>query len=130
MASRPAYLPGTPRLSRYGISKAPSSANISAAFFGSRNDAAVNSSSSSFAFFMRDPFCEGDVASALGVYDVLFLKEAVVDRVGVRVDPLGHSAIPARARSHPQCASYPLGRRSAPGVAVLVGTRRKMIMHL
>src|SRR6267143_1306967 len=56
MASRPAYLPGTPRLSRYGISKAPSSANISAAFFGSRNDAAVNSSSSSFAFFMCDPF--------------------------------------------------------------------------
>src|SRR6266403_524387 len=56
MASRPSYRPGKPKLSRYGISKAPSSVNISAAFFGSRNDEAVNSSSSSFAFFMCDPF--------------------------------------------------------------------------
>src|SRR6266403_2218087 len=56
MASRPSYRPGMPKLSRYGISKAPSSLNISAAFFGSRNDAAVSSSSSSFAFFMCDPF--------------------------------------------------------------------------
>src|SRR5437899_8329266 len=55
MASRPSYRPGMPKLSRYGISKAPSSLNIPAAFFGSRNDAAVNSSSSSFAFFMYDP---------------------------------------------------------------------------
>src|SRR6266849_9014390 len=61
MASRPSYRPGMPKLSRYGISKAPSSVNISAAFFGSRNDAAVNSSSSSFAFFMYDPFCHGSV---------------------------------------------------------------------
>src|SRR6267142_6031182 len=77
MASRPSYRPGMPKLSRYGISNAPSSLNISAAFFGSRNDVAVNSSSSSFALFMCDPFCDGDVA----------------DRVEVRVDPLGHSAI-------------------------------------
>ena|ERR1700730_9357834 len=34
--------------------------HLSAAFFGSRNDVAVNSSSSSFAFFMCDPFCHGD----------------------------------------------------------------------
>src|SRR5205814_1960811 len=38
----------------------------------------------------------------------------VVDRVRVRVDPLGHSAIPARAGRHPQCASYPLGCRPEP----------------
>src|SRR6266446_6831387 len=133
MASRPSYRPGEPKLSRYGISKAPSSVNISAAFFGSRNDPAVNSSSSSFAFFMCDPFCHGDAVSALGVYDVLFCKEgAVVDRVGVRVDPLGHSAIPARARSHPQCASYPLGCRSKLArFALLMGTRRRiMYVHV
>src|SRR2546425_797755 len=31
-----------------------------------------------------------------------------------RMDPLGHSAIPARAGRHPQCASYPLGCRPEP----------------
>src|SRR5580704_7431322 len=51
IASRPLYSVGSPNVARYGISKAPSSVNISAAFFGSLNEKAVYSSMSSLAFF-------------------------------------------------------------------------------
>ncbi len=43
---------GNPERGKIGISKAPSSANISAAFFRSLSEKAVNSSMSSFAFFL------------------------------------------------------------------------------
>src|ERR1700691_2807994 len=52
IASRPLYSVGSPNVARYGSSKAPSSANISAAFFGSLSDKAVYSSMSSLALFM------------------------------------------------------------------------------
>src|ERR1700678_4117096 len=52
IASRPLYSVGSPNVARYGSSKAPSSANISAALFGSLNEKAVYSSMSSFAFFI------------------------------------------------------------------------------
>src|ERR1700689_956260 len=52
IASRPLYSVGSPNVARYGSSKAPSSANISAAFFGSLNEKAVYSSMSSLAFFI------------------------------------------------------------------------------
>src|SRR5580704_12414718 len=52
IASRPLYSVGSPKVARYGSSKAPSSANISAAFFGSLNEKAVYSSMSSLAFFI------------------------------------------------------------------------------
>src|SRR5271154_3566375 len=52
IASRPLYCVGRPNVARYGTSKAPSSANISAAFFGSLNEKAVYSSMSSLAFFI------------------------------------------------------------------------------
>src|SRR5579862_1859150 len=52
IASRPLYSVGNPNVARYGSSKAPSSANISAAFFGSLNEKAVYSSMSSLAFFI------------------------------------------------------------------------------
>src|SRR2546429_8338362 len=113
MASRPSYRPGKPKLSRYGISKAPSSVNISAAFFGSRNDAAVNSFSSSFAFFMCDPFCHGNAVSGRGRRPSGHSRGSS--------GPLRDSG--ARARRHPQCAPYPLRCRSEPaGFAVLVVT--------
>jgi hypothetical protein len=51
IASRPLYCEGIPNVARYGISEAPSSANISAAFFGSLIEEAVYSSMSSLAFF-------------------------------------------------------------------------------
>src|SRR5271154_2960860 len=53
IASRPLYSVGSPNVARYGNSKAPSSANISAAFFGSLNEKAVYSSMSSLAFFIN-----------------------------------------------------------------------------
>src|ERR1700691_4591523 len=52
IASRPLYSVGSPNVARYGSSKAPSSVNISAAFFGSLNEKAVYSSMSSLAFFI------------------------------------------------------------------------------
>src|SRR5579862_4712554 len=52
IASRPLYSVGSPNVARYGSSKAPSSANISAAFFGSLKEKAVYSSMSSLAFFI------------------------------------------------------------------------------
>src|ERR1700677_3232134 len=53
IASLPVYSVGSPNVARYGNSKAPSSANISAAFFGSLNEKAVYSSMSSLAFFIN-----------------------------------------------------------------------------
>src|SRR5579862_6370653 len=53
IASRPLYSVESPNVARYGSSKAPSSANISAAFFGSLNEKAVYSSMSSLAFFIE-----------------------------------------------------------------------------
>jgi hypothetical protein len=47
--------PWKPEAVQIGISKALSSANISAAFFGSRNEEAVNSSRSCLAFFICSP---------------------------------------------------------------------------
>src|SRR5580698_1838135 len=52
IASQPLYSVGSPNVARYGSSKAPSSANISAAFFGALNEKAVYSSISSLAFFI------------------------------------------------------------------------------
>jgi hypothetical protein len=52
IASRPLYCVGSPKVARYGGSNAPSSANISAAFFGSLNEKAVYSSMSSLALFI------------------------------------------------------------------------------
>ena len=46
------YCEGISNVARYGISKAPSSANISAAFLGSLIEEAAYSSMSSFGFFM------------------------------------------------------------------------------
>src|SRR5579862_1117851 len=53
IASRPMYSVGSPNVARYGSSKAPSSASISAAFFGSLNEKAVYSIMSSLAFFIE-----------------------------------------------------------------------------
>src|SRR5579872_683540 len=52
IASRPLYSVGSPNFARYGSSKAPSSANISAAVFGFLSEKAVYSSISSLAFFI------------------------------------------------------------------------------
>src|SRR5580698_6783888 len=65
IASRPVYWVGSPKVARYGSSKAPSSANISAAFFGSLNEKAVYSSISSLAFFINMSPVPGHQSSEL-----------------------------------------------------------------
>src|ERR1700689_1253022 len=83
IASRPLYCVGSPNVARYGSSKAPSSANISAAVFGSLNEKAVYSSMSSLAFFM-------DTLLFLTVsYSALFTLGLSLSVLDLRRDPHG-----------------------------------------
>src|ERR1700722_14991459 len=90
IASRPLYSVGSPNVARYGSSKAPSSANISAALFGSLNEKAVYSSISSLAFFIdMSPVPDHQlVRTVCRVSGPLVRKEAYPESPGDRAYPL------------------------------------------
>src|ERR1700733_8887712 len=97
IASRPLCSVGSPNVARYGSSKAPSSVNISAAFFGSLNEKAVYSSMSSLAFFIDiSPVPDHQlVRTVCGVPGPLACKQAQP------VSPLGLSLSAPSLRADP-----------------------------